>query len=375
MGISSDSTYEVSSTNNSSTSNLTAGASFTGTADRVDTYDVAHVSLFATQNCTIQVQQSSNGTNWDLSDSFTTTANVGFSTTVATVTPFLRVVVTNNGASTTTSFRLQTQFSSDVGSSPRALGQKTAQESSSVVIATDQSAIPVSQSGTWNINNVSGTVSLPTGASTSALQTTGNTSLSSIDTKTPTLGQKTMANSSPVVIASDQSTLSVTQLDGAKATYSASASFTFAASATDVFTITGSASKTIRIRKIIYYVTATSGANATVQVIRRSTANTGGTSSTRTAVAWDTTNSAATATVRSYTANPTLGTTVGPVIVTGIYISGGGTIGSQPLLYTDDSSLYQALTLRGTSEVIAINMNATSYNGNVARATIVWTEE
>lgn len=40
---------------------------------------------------------------------------------------------------------------------------------------------------TNNINNISGTVSLPTGAATSALQTTGNTSLSSIDTKTPAL--------------------------------------------------------------------------------------------------------------------------------------------------------------------------------------------
>lgn len=44
------------------------------------------------------------------------------------------------------------------------------------------------QTGTWNINNVSGTVSLPTGASTSALQTTGNTSLSTIATAL-TLGQ------------------------------------------------------------------------------------------------------------------------------------------------------------------------------------------
>jgi hypothetical protein len=42
-----------------------------------------------------------------------------------------------------------------------------------------------SQSGTWDINNVSGTVSLPTGASTSALQTTSNGSLSSIDSKVP----------------------------------------------------------------------------------------------------------------------------------------------------------------------------------------------
>ncbi len=43
------------------------------------------------------------------------------------------------------------------------------------------------QSGTWNVTNISGTVSLPTGAATSALQTTGNATLSSIDTKTPNL--------------------------------------------------------------------------------------------------------------------------------------------------------------------------------------------
>ena len=58
--------------------------------------------------------------------------------------------------------------------------------------------------GKLNINNVSGTVSLPTGASTSALQTSGNASLSSIDSKTPTLGQSTMSGSAPVTIASDQ---------------------------------------------------------------------------------------------------------------------------------------------------------------------------
>ena len=39
------------------------------------------------------------------------------------------------------------------------------------------------QSGTWNVTNISGTVSLPTGAATSALQTTGNNTLSAIDTK------------------------------------------------------------------------------------------------------------------------------------------------------------------------------------------------
>lgn len=58
-------------------------------------------------------------------------------------------------------------------------------------------------------NIAASSLPLPTGASTLAAQTTGNTSLASIDSKVPTLGQKTMANSAPVVIASDQSTLNV----------------------------------------------------------------------------------------------------------------------------------------------------------------------
>lgn len=71
--------------------------------------------------------------------------------------------------------------------------------------------VAASQSGTWNINNVSGTISLPTGAATEAKQDTGNSSLSSIDGKTPALGQALMAASSPVVIASNQSAIPASQ--------------------------------------------------------------------------------------------------------------------------------------------------------------------
>lgn len=82
-----------------------------------------------------------------------------------------------------------------------------------VTIASDNTPFTVNaaQSGTWNITNISGTVSLPTGAATSALQTTGNTSLGNIDTKTPALGQAAMAASTPVVIASNQSAVPVSQ--------------------------------------------------------------------------------------------------------------------------------------------------------------------
>lgn len=45
--------------------------------------------------------------------------------------------------------------------------------------------ISATQSGTWNINNVTGTISLPAGASTAANQTAANTSLASIDSKIP----------------------------------------------------------------------------------------------------------------------------------------------------------------------------------------------
>lgn len=51
---------------------------------------------------------------------------------------------------------------------------------------------------------------LPAGAATSVLQTTGNNSLGTLVTNSATLGQKNMAGSSPVVFASDQSALAVT---------------------------------------------------------------------------------------------------------------------------------------------------------------------
>lgn len=78
-------------------------------------------------------------------------------------------------------------------------------------------SINANQTNGTQVTQITGTVPLPTGAATAANQVTiitntGNTatSVASIDTKTPTVGQKTMAASSPVVIASDQSAIPVT---------------------------------------------------------------------------------------------------------------------------------------------------------------------
>lgn len=57
-----------------------------------------------------------------------------------------------------------------VGGTTYALGQTTMSASMPVVLPSNQSAIPVTESGVWNITNVTGTVSLPTGAATAAKQ-------------------------------------------------------------------------------------------------------------------------------------------------------------------------------------------------------------
>lgn len=94
---------------------------------------------------------------------------------------------------------------------PTALGQTTSAGSLSVVLASDQSALAVSQSGTWNITNISGTVSLPTGAATETTLATVASDTTSLDTKIPAQGQALSAASLPVVLASDQPALDVSQ--------------------------------------------------------------------------------------------------------------------------------------------------------------------
>ena len=76
----------------------------------------------------------------------------------------------------------------------------------------------VSQSGTWNITNISGTVSLPTGAATSANQSTANASLSTIATNSgapvPDCGTTPCANKIGNVYLQSQYPVSSTPITG-----------------------------------------------------------------------------------------------------------------------------------------------------------------
>lgn len=296
-----------------------------------------------------------------------------------------------------------TSLSSINGKIP-ALGQAAMVASTPVAIASDQSAIPVSgsvtvlqstaanlnatvtgtvnaaQSGTWNINNISGTINLPTGASTLSAQNTGNASLSSIDGKLNSLGQKAMTGSVPVVVASDNV---LTTLVKETATYSAGvADLSPAATATDIVTISGAAGKVIKIYRIHITATATTGSIFDLNLIRRSTLNTGGTSTTVTPVVFDTLNAASSAVIQRYTANPTtLGTSLGVISQSMLYCSPttnaannfvqpGGTV---ELLFGQDGM--QPLTLRNVNELIAINLDGQTITGANIEVDIQWTEE
>jgi len=166
-------------------------------------------------------------------------------------------------------------------------------------------------------------------------------------------------------------------IDGYKATYAAaSAPFTAAATATDIFTITGSATKTIRVTRIEITGTQTTGLNQNILLLKRSTADTAGTSAAVTAVPQDTNNPAATATVLSYTANPTLGTLVGNIRADKYLIPAPGTLtGNPPLIWTFGDRPEQALLLRGTAQVLAVNLNGATLAGNSFTISVSWTEE
>lgn len=170
----------------------------------------------------------------------------------------------------------------------------------------------------------------------------------------------------------------------AKATYVASSAiFTPPASATDVWTFTGSGSKTCKILMILLnYKVGTITTTNDFYLVKRSTANTGGTSSTVTSVPLDSNNAAATATIKTYTANPTLGSTVGQLqclstIGTSTAGQAVGTNSSNTLIALYDHRITgQPITVRGTGEVLALNNNgSTVANSGTLSVTVYFTEE
>lgn len=159
-------------------------------------------------------------------------------------------------------------------------------------------------------------------------------------------------------------------------TYSAtSMSFASAANATDIFTIYGSATKTIRITKIKISATKQNNGTETIILLKRSTQNAGGTATVHTNVGYDSSLAAGTAIVRSYTANPAaLGTLVGSLKSERLFISTANG-GHEDYLIEFGIGNGDLPVLRGVDEGLCINLNGVTVVNSVININIEWTEQ
>ncbi len=90
------------STDNSSSANLAASATFTGTWEDVTNYSDINVMTYITQNATLLIEFSTDGSTVHRALSYVIPASAGTPHKAARIAKYVRVKLTNNGASTAT---------------------------------------------------------------------------------------------------------------------------------------------------------------------------------------------------------------------------------------------------------------------------------
>jgi hypothetical protein len=148
-----------------------------------------------------------------------------------------------------------------------------------------------------------------------------------------------------------------------------------AASLTDLVGLRGSASKTVRVKKIRLEAGATTGLVANVTLKKHSVANTGGTLTATAETPLDSGDAAATAVALVYSANPTIDASAIELAGRGLCFTA---LTTQPGVVEFDfvRDFEHAAVLRGVAEEIVINFGGTTPGANsVLNWHIVWTEE
>jgi len=108
--------------NNSSTDNILFGETWSGTSTSTLGVVGLQFSLKTDQNMTVCVEQSPDGTNWDLTDEYDyISSKGGDGWTTQAINSYMRVLVTNVGFTGTTYFRAQTALCPIAEPLPRSL--------------------------------------------------------------------------------------------------------------------------------------------------------------------------------------------------------------------------------------------------------------
>jgi len=178
----------------------------------------------------------------------------------------------------------------------------------------------------------------------------------------------------------------VAQAGSVLPTYSSAISeFALAATPTYIFSLFGSASKTIRITRIRVILIETAETIRNIKIEKLSSALTGGTSVAMTAVPHDSGSAAATATPLNWTANKTGGGTlvgsIDEINITSTLVSGTASAASKSApgatVYNWwGDSVSSPLVLRGTAQGIALNLNSQALDaGRKASVYVEWVED
>ena len=170
-----------------------------------------------------------------------------------------------------------------------------------------------------------------------------------------------------------------------QATYSAvSIGLVPAASATDVFCISGSTTKTISIKRIGISGTAGTLVSLPVTILRRASLDTGGTAATTTALPVAATNfssdPAATAVLVAYTANPTIVDSSPVYFRTGIAsFNTTAALVAQARTFWEFGETIGEFSrgldiLKNTAQQVCVNFNAVSVTSGLVNIDITWVE-
>lgn len=148
----------VESALNSSTATLTSGSTFTGLAEDVKDFATIQIAVIADQASGtngLSIQQSTDGSNWDITDTYTIPASTGKTFSVQVAARYFRIVYTNGGTGQT-SFRLGTYLHAIA---PKDSSQRPADALSNENDFTQVSTFPSAFNGsTWDrLRNNTGT--------------------------------------------------------------------------------------------------------------------------------------------------------------------------------------------------------------------------
>jgi len=157
-----------------------------------------------------------------------------------------------------------------------------------------------------------------------------------------------------------------------KRTYSASMVIAPAANPTDVFQILGAANRIVEITKIRLSGLQTTAGLALFNLIKRSAANTTGTSSVPTSVPHDATDAAAAAGLKNYSVNPGgLGAAVGTVRAFLAAIGAATSLQAPTEIVFGEN---KPITLNSATEGLCLNMGGVTLTGGTLYLDIEWTE-